>query len=609
MIKWLLFSCVIQLGLAEQERMVSIAQMRSYEDTTRRFSLEDILSGDSILFSLQKGYSPTTFNSNIAYWIELDFCIPDNDFDYLIEFPDQTIDSIDVYLRHEHDSIYSHAQFGDQYVFSKRLLDHKNFHVKLRKPGSYKGYARIASREYADIRVSYRTFERFVEYSLTEYYFYGIFYGMIIIISLYNVFIFFAIGEKKYLYYTFYILSVGMFAMSVDGIAYQKLWPGGPSWNFIAHGVALFSLIFWSIVFSKHFLRLQVMAPRVNAIINVILYLRIGLFIYSLVFDNSFFQYRNIEVIPLSLIFFGSIYTYLKGYKPARFFIVAYGFLFFGFFVKALMMYGIIPTTYTDHPIIQIISYYSLHLAFVFEMLFLSLALSDRIRILKENRDKAFRRIVQQQEDHIRYKDQINASLEQKIKDRTEELRDKNQELELSNKALSDQKHAISQINTMLDLENYKLKNNIQSLQKDRLLNKLLKYEEFIEVFDSNEKCLDLLATHKWKNGYTCKKCSNIKHIDYEEKRAKRCSKCGYVETATAGTLFHAIKFPLNQALYLLYIYLNDPDEDLTGYSKRLSIRTTTLRAFENKISSYLNDLSFHEVNVFSDVELTPVQY
>ena len=155
---------------------------------------------------------------------------------------------------------------GDMLPFYQKAMAHKNFQIQLPKEGAYLLYFRVASHEYADIRVAIRSFRWFVKYALAEYYLYGIFYGVILIISLYNLLIYSAIREVKYLYYTFYLLSVGLFAMSVDGVGYQYLWWQSPQWNQIAHGVTLFFMIFWSILFSKKFLNLSIRAPRLNKI-------------------------------------------------------------------------------------------------------------------------------------------------------------------------------------------------------------------------------------------------------------------------------------------------------------------------------------------------------
>lgn len=605
-ISTLLLACLIRLGPGESERVVTLQQVKFYEDRSRELTFNAVLQEPGRFFSYNPSFIPANYNPASAYWVSYDFCVPSDN--YLMEFYDQTIDSIQVFLRHESDPAFTEYVYGDQQTFENRQFNHKNFEIELNKAGQYYGYVRVVNREYADIRVAIRTINRFVDYALSEYYFYGIFYGMILIIALYNFSLYSAIREIKYLYYTLYVLSVAMFAMCVDGIAYQKLWPSHPNWNAIAHGVALYSIIFWSILFSKKFLSLKTRAPKIDQLVNVIFVLRSLLFLYSLLIDPRLFSYRYIEIIPLSIIFLGSIYTYVKGYKPARFFIVAYGFLFLGFVVKALLLFSVIPVSwYSFKPILQTISYYSLHLCFVFEMLFLSLALSDRIRILKANKDRAFRRIVEQREEHIRYKDQLNAQLERKIAERTIELAEKNELLLKANEDLQTQKTEISEINSILDLDNWKLRNNIKSIHRERILNKHLSYHEFKLVFPDKIKCTELLSELKWKGGFSCKKCGNKKYLRGTALLSRRCTTCGYNETPTTDTVFHSLKFPLEKAFYLLYLYLNNDETPLSQLSETLDLRKNTIWAFKRKIKDYESRANIDELNIFKDLVLEPI--
>ncbi|WP_460678562.1 7TM diverse intracellular signaling domain-containing protein [Mucilaginibacter koreensis] len=40
-----------------------------------------------------------------------------------------------------------------------------------------------------------------------------------------------AVKQRQYLIYVIYLLSIGFYQMSTDGIAYQYLWPHSPHWN------------------------------------------------------------------------------------------------------------------------------------------------------------------------------------------------------------------------------------------------------------------------------------------------------------------------------------------------------------------------------------------
>ncbi|MFT6868450.1 MAG: hypothetical protein ACJA08_003304, partial [Cyclobacteriaceae bacterium] len=554
------------------EILMGLNSLEYYEDKTSTLRLDDIKTESfQDQFKINPSFRPTDYNTSSNYWVRIALDVPFVEKNFLLEFYDQTIDILEVYVKYESDSIFTSYQLGDLNLFSSKPFQHKNFEVPLASQGKYLCYFKVRSHEYADIRIAIRSYNRFIEYALVEYFIYGIFYGMILIISLYNILIFSAIKETKYLYYTFYILSVGVFAMSVDGVGYQYLWPNRPNWNQIAHGVAMFQLIFWAILFSRKFLNTRLRSPKIDKVLLALLFVRIGLFFYALIIDHNFFQYRSIEIFPLLGIFIASIAVYLRGYKPARFFIVAYGVLFLGFIAKALLMLSVIP--------FYITSYYSLHIAFVLEMLFLSFALSDRVRILKDNRDRAYRRIVAQHEQNSRYKDKLNASLEVQIADRTKELVEKNAQLE-------HQTREISAINSLLDLDNFRLLNNIKVIQKERLLNKELTFTEFQNIFSGEDELLEILSEFKWGDGFECSKCTNRSFSQGMVAYSRRCTKCGYQESPTTNTLFHNIKFPLEKAFYMFYEAMNKNQYSLTELSEMLVLRKSTVWSFKKKIDA-----------------------
>lgn len=577
---WLSYPPVHDLEAIRSDRELNIQELEYFEDSTGNLRFEEIKNQR---FRTNPQFQPKNYNTASVYWVKLRLNVPKSmDQLWMVEFYDQTIDNLRAYSP-ESDGSYSMLQFGDQFAFDNKLFRHKNFHVLVdaTQQGIQTYYFRIESKSYVDIRLVVRTVNRFVHYALNEYFLYGIFYGMILMISMYNMLIYFAIREVKYLYYTFYILSVGVFAMCVDGIAYQYLWPNLSGWNQVAHGVALFSVIFWSVLFSRKFLNVAVRAPRLALVIDGVIVLRSIFFLYALIFNRELFQYRNIEIIPLSIIFYSSIYVWLRGYKPARFFVVAYGFLFLGFLVKAMVMLSVIP--------INILSYYSLHVSFLIEMLFLSFALSDRVRILKNVRDRALLRIIKQHEENMQLKDKVNKELEKRIRERTVELEDKNNLLHTANEKLQAQKREISQINSLLDLDNWKLKNNIREILQNRLINKNLTLEEFRGIFPDKLSCYRFLERIKWDNGFKCNKCNNDKHITGKDHFSRRCTRCGYIESVTSNTIFHGIRFPIEKAFYILYITNNQSDRyTLDELSELLDLRRNTIWSFRKKIEELL---------------------
>jgi hypothetical protein len=566
------------------EVIFPITELQIYADERGFVNFSDVLNGE-VEFVISEDFQPKDYSVDSYYWIR--FPLHLNNIEskqWLIEFYDQTIDVIEAYIP-TLDGSYKKITMGDHYPFYQKSFDHKNFEIQIdpKLHGETVYYFRVKSHTYADIRIAVRSINRFIEYSLFEYFLYGLFYGMIFIIILYNLLMFIAIREVKYLYYTFYIFSVGLYATCVDGIAYQYLWPNSPQWNQIAHGVFLFSLIFWAMVFGHRFLNVKNSAPRLHKAIWAVIFARVLLFIYAIVFDNSLFEYRNIEILPLSLIFYTGVYVLVRGYRPARFFVMAYGLLFLGFLIKALLNISVIP--------FSIVSYYSLHICFLMEMLFLSYALSDRVRILKSNRDRAMQRIILQHKENVKLKDKVNRELERLVDKRTTEIQEKNIMLEEANQKLNQQTAEISKINSILDLDNWKLKNNIKEILQDRLINKNLTLEEFNKIFPDEVSCFRFLDRLKWENGYSCSKCANTKYNDGQQKYSRRCTRCGYDESVTSNTVFHKIKFPIEKAFYILYLTNNRQNKyTLDELSEMLSLRRNTVWNFKKKIEQAFSD-------------------
>lgn len=547
-------------------------------DSTASLGFESIL-GAQKQFRVHPGFKPKDYCVTCTYWVKVPLLVGNElDSKWMLEFYDQTIDQITAFFPTETGD-YVIKEVGDKYDFRNKDFTHKNFQwiLNTELSGQQNLYFKVQSHSYADVRIVIRTVNDFVGYALSEYFLYGIFYGMIFVISIYNVLIFFAIKERKYLFYTFYIISVGIYSMCVDGMAFQYLWPNQPEWNQYAYGTALFSLIFWSLLFSRRFLTTGVRVPKLHKLLTAVLFIRSGLFLYALLFDHSLFEQRNIEIIPLTIIFYTSIYVWYKGYKPARFFVTAYGILFLGFLLKALLYLSVIPFV--------TLSYYSLHICFILEMLFLTYALSDRVRILKDNRDKALKRIIKQHQENAELKDKVNKELEEKIRERTRQLEEKNLMLAETNQQLIEQKQEVNAINSQLDLDNWKLKNNIKEILQDRLINKNLSLEQFSKIFPDKSACYLFLEKLKWSSGYHCNRCGNHKYFEGKNKFIRRCSKCGYNESVTSNTIFHNIRFPIEKAFFILYVTNNrQKDYTLDQLSEMLDLRRNTVWNFKKKI-------------------------
>jgi hypothetical protein len=87
----------------------------------------------------------------------------------------------------------------------------------------------------------------------------------------------------------------------------------------------------------------------------------------------------------------------------------------------------------------------------------------------------------------------------------------------------------------------------------------LIKFEgvnsiTFNKRFKTDYDCLNYLASIKWADGYHCKKCKNDRFCAGKKVLNRRCSKCGYDESPTSGTMFDKLKFSTLLAFTHFYI-------------------------------------------------------
>lgn len=538
--------------------------------------------------------TPQTKQLNTSYWFRIKIkhnATSKNKF--LLEFFDQTIDHITAYMP-KGDGSFEVKQLGDQLDFKNRQLKHKNFELYIannsNKVETY--YFKIRSSQIADAIIVLRSSDFFIGYALNEYFYFGIFYGMILVFSFYNLIMFIAMRQKQYLFYVLYNLSVGLFEMSSDGVAYQYLWPNSAEWNQIAYAFFLYGTSIFALLFTRELLFVKVKAPKFNKLIIAIIYIRSLFFVFCLLFNQNLFNYKFLEFIPLAVAFFTGIYIFKKGYQPARFFVLGYSFLFFGFVLKFLIMLGL------DWLNFGVITYYSLSICFVLEMVFLSFAIGDKVRILKKKKEKAQRQIIQQMAVNVKLKDSLNVELERKVEERTKEVFQKsliieaqNEELVNANDKLKQQAEEISRMNVLLEQDNQELQINVDKVTRDRVMSADVDFEEFSKIYPDKETCNLFLSDLKWKDGYNCRKCKNTNYYPGHMAYSRRCSKCAYEESVTTYTIFHNTRIPINKAFYMVFlIYSTKGKISSHRLSTLLNIRQSTCWTYGSRIKIVMEE-------------------
>lgn len=76
----------------------------------------------------------------------------------------------------------------------------------------------------------------------------------------------------------------------------------------------------------------------------------------------------------------------------------------------------------------------------------------------------------------------------------------------------------------------------------------------FYQHFVSEEACYEYLSGIKWEGGqYVCKKCGNTHYCKGRLPYSRRCTRCKYDESPTAGTMFDKCKFSILLAFHIAF--------------------------------------------------------
>ncbi len=180
--------------------------------------------------------------------------------------------------------------------------------------------------------------------------------------------------------------------------------------------------------------------------------------------------------------------------------------------------------------------------------------------------------------------------LQKQVNERTREIvhqkesiEHKNELLEIQKIAILEQSAQIERANQLLQKHNIELVDNIKEVSEARVMQKLIDFDEFREMFNNEDDCYKLLVDLKWKNSFVCKRCKSTENGS-KDPYEKRCKKCNYKESVTSYTIFHHLRFPIDKALYILILTSSGRDINISQLSSILSLRLKTCWSFHNKV-------------------------
>lgn len=201
---------------------------------------------------------------------------------------------------------------------------------------------------------------------------FGILFGIMIAMTIYNLFLFFSVGNRAYFYYIAYIVSTIVTFQALTGFGFLFIWKNTPLINEYVTQLGATIAGMCSLLFARNFIELEKYDKRLNRVIDILVGIGLVLVVIK-VFTDYFMSlqvstYMNVASVILPLIVF---YCWRKGSRPAGYFLLAWFMLIIGIVLYTLTLMGIAPT--------NAVTTNSVLIGAAAEMLLLSLGLADRI--------------------------------------------------------------------------------------------------------------------------------------------------------------------------------------------------------------------------------------
>jgi len=322
-----------------------------------------------------------------AYWFRLIVRNPEQQnrrTKWFLELDYPFLDHIEYYQSRP-DGGYDQITVGDQFPFSHRNIQLHSylFPVEVAPGDQQELYFRIRTTTSLQIPLVLYSDTRLLEKSTQKLYWLGVFYGVMLVMILYNFFVYLSVRDSAYIHYILYIAGILVTNMVISGVAYQFLWPDNPELANLAFALISPATMFFALSFTRSFLR----SSEYTYYLDKALIALSGFCVLALSFPFILGQHLSTVLavflpVPVCLTIIATgVYGVYRKQRRAYFFITAWALLIAGFIARSLLQFDLLPNIF--------LTQYGTQLGAAAEVILLSFALADRINTEKADRIRA----------------------------------------------------------------------------------------------------------------------------------------------------------------------------------------------------------------------------
>lgn len=443
----MLQACELTAGELNEARFLSNTQSLNLSpfidilpEPNHSLTIEDIVTEELAGEFTSSSVVGNSFGfSKAAYWVRFSLGMEQSLSNIvLLQLESAITDNVELYLPNGRGG-FTKKVAGENLPFTQREIDYRTFlfHLPHHNGEVRTYYMRLQTEGSLQVPLSLWSHTAFIEHVDTTNTVLGIYLGIMILLVLVALGAYQRMRDKVFLAYALYLGSYLLLQLALIGFGFQYLWPELPEWSNRVTTVSVGTTIFFSLVFSGIFLQVfDNRHPFVKAVFKIGMCCSTASVAMSLFGDFAasakFATILGVFLPPVIL--FGAISALIAGYKPARYFLIAWCISLGGILVTGLLFLGLVPHMF--------ITFYAMQIGSTLEVLLLGYALMDRIELLRIEKDRAQTQVRQCLLN-------LNSELELLVNERTEKLQKINSELR--EKATHDCKTGLLNHSAVLD--------------------------------------------------------------------------------------------------------------------------------------------------------------
>ena len=386
-------------------------------DEQHEISIDALLHNPDQFEWLQHEQDVPNFGFNTSsFWFW--FKVENNSLEkvrWLLEISYPILDNVDIYLQFS-DGHIQQWNTGDEVPFSSRQVPHRNFITRLDFYPHTSTNVFIHTKTSGTVQVPITLWEisDFFQQEQISNIVYGAFFGLFLVIILYNLFLYMSIKDKSYLYYVTFSFSFLMFSISISGYGFQFIWPE----SIFFQRYSIFIFVSLSMIglskFTQYFLGIKKSKDPSFILLRIMFFM--GIINLALMF---FLPYKSIiQFLMVTCIYggFACIYSGINALRrigpTAIIYLTAWSMMIIGILLLTINKIGLIESNFFTE-------YAAMFSAAILSVL-LSFALGYQIQVEQKNRIIAERKALDSQQQVFRAKLRANQANDEKKKIRIE---------------------------------------------------------------------------------------------------------------------------------------------------------------------------------------------